>query len=100
MSTTDPLSLGDGPLDRFFPGDSELAQRMRALDWSKTDLGPPGSWPENLRNAVSLCLTSRIPVVIYWGPDFTVLYNDAYISFLGDAKHPRFLGGRGRECWR
>ena len=26
---------------RLFPGDSELARRMRDLDWSQTDLGPP-----------------------------------------------------------
>jgi hypothetical protein len=28
-----------------------------------------------------------------------VLYNDAYVSFLGPGKHPRFLGRPGRECW-
>jgi signal transduction histidine kinase len=52
-----------------------------------------------LRVAVSLCLTSRIPIVMYWGPNFTVLYNDPYISFLGETKHPRYLGQPGRECW-
>jgi PAS domain S-box-containing protein len=36
---------------------------------------------------------------MYWGPRFTVLYNDAYISFLGATKHPRYLGQPGRECW-
>jgi hypothetical protein len=36
---------------------------------------------------------------MYWGPSFTVLYNDPYISFLGEAKHPRYLGQPGRECW-
>jgi signal transduction histidine kinase len=86
-------------LEGLFPGESELAGRMRALDWSRTDLGPPQHWPQNLRIAVSLCLTSRIPVVVYWGPAHTVLYNDPYISFLGAGKHPRFLGRPGRECW-
>lgn len=86
-------------LTEIFPGESELAGRMRALDWSKTDLGPPAQWPQNLRIAVSLCLTSRLPVVVYWGPNHTVLYNDAYISFLGPSKHPRSLGRPGQECW-
>jgi signal transduction histidine kinase len=49
--------------------------------------------------AASLCLTSRIPIVLYWGPGFTVLYNDPYISFLGENKHPKVLGRPGRECW-
>ncbi|WP_250481314.1 ATP-binding protein [Caballeronia sp. GAOx1] len=73
---------------------------MRDLDWSRTSLGDPTGWPPHLRSALSLCLTSRIPVVMYWGEDFNVLYNDAYISFLGADKHPRFLGAPGRECWR
>ncbi len=85
--------------NHIFPGDSELAQRMRELDWAKTDLGPPHQWPEHWRTAVRLCLTSRIPIVMYWGASFTVLYNDPYISFLGETKHPRFLGRPGRECW-
>ena len=64
-----------------------------------SDLGPPGRWPENLRTAVSLCLTSRFPILIWWGPDLNVLYNDAYIPFLGRAKHPSSLGRPGREVW-
>jgi PAS domain S-box-containing protein len=90
----------DSPnLLRIFPGDSELAVRMRKFDWSSTDLGPPGMWPANLRIALSICLTSRFPILLWWGPNFTVLYNDAYIPFLGESKHPRYLGGAGRECW-
>lgn len=93
-------SLSHRDLERFFPGDSELAARMRALDWSQTDLGLPQTWSESLRVAVSLCVTSRIPIVMYWGTNFTVLYNDAYISFLGETKHPRYLGQPGQECWQ
>jgi hypothetical protein len=37
---------------------------------------------------------------MYWGTNFTVLYNDAYISFLGETKHPRYLGQPGQECWQ
>jgi PAS domain S-box-containing protein len=91
--------MNDEALVRIFPGDSEMARRMRALDWSKTDLGDPSSWPENLRTAVSICLTSRFPIVLWWGPDLTLLYNDAYISILGPGKHPQWLGRSGRACW-
>lgn len=45
-------------LERLFPGDSEVARRMRAFDWSASELGPVENWPENLRVAVRLCLTS------------------------------------------
>lgn len=97
MSGADVNSASD--LRRLFPGDSEMAARMRAFDWSQTDPGPPETWPQNLRIALSLCLTSRFPILIWWGPNLTVLYNDAYIPFLGEAKHPRALGLPGRECW-
>jgi PAS fold len=96
---TSPRPYGGEELGRLFPGESELARRMRSFDWSASDLGPPGRWPENLRTAVSLCLTSRFPIVIWWGPDLNVLYNDAYIPFLGRAKHPGSLGRPGREVW-
>lgn len=86
-------------LERVFPGDSELAGRMRALDWSRNALGPPESWPLNLRIAIGICLTSRFPMHVWWGPELTMLYNDAYISFLGPNKHPAMLGRSGREAW-
>jgi signal transduction histidine kinase/DNA-binding response OmpR family regulator len=87
-------------LVRVFPGPSELAKCMRDLDWSATDIGPPQHWPQTWRAATTLCLTSRIPVVMYLGQQYTVLYNDAYISFLGPTKHSRMLGAPGHECWK
>lgn len=86
-------------LKRLFPGESQLSRRMRELDWAETALGPAQEWPESLRVAVRLCLTSRIPIVMFWGASFTLLYNDAYVSFLGEAKHPRSLGRPAQESW-
>ncbi|HEX8440110.1 ATP-binding protein [Archangium sp.] len=72
---------------------------MRALDWSSTPLGPVEGWSQSLRGAVSICLTSRFPIALLCGPEFVVLYNDAYIPILGH-KHPRLALGRpGREAW-
>lgn len=85
-------------LERLIPGQSELAQLMRALDWSKTDLPPPNQWPEELRVAVQLCLSSCMPIVIYWGPEYTVLYNDAYSSLLNTEVHPNALGKKASHC--
>ncbi|MGP0070877.1 MAG: ATP-binding protein [Bryobacteraceae bacterium] len=91
--------LPNSHLERLFPGDSEMAVRMRALDWSATDFGPPANWPENLRVAVSICLPCRFPIVIWWGKRFCLLYNDAHLPFLTAEKHPRVLGRPGIECW-
>jgi signal transduction histidine kinase/FixJ family two-component response regulator len=78
----------------------EMGARMRALDWSRTPLGPVARWPQPLKVAVALCLRSRFPMAIFWGPEFAMLYNDAYIPVLGAAKHPGWLGMSGRDCWR
>lgn len=86
-------------LRRIFPGDSEMARRMRGKDWTTTALGDPAQWPAHLRLSVSLCLTSRFPILLMWGHELTLLYNDAYISFLGAGKHPEALGQPGQVCW-
>jgi two-component sensor histidine kinase len=82
-----------------FPFDGgELGALMRALDWSKTSLGPIAAWPAHLRSAVSLMLPAQAQIVLFWGPDFVALYNDAYASTIGD-KHPRALGRPAQENW-
>jgi PAS domain S-box-containing protein len=85
----------------FFASGGEMGARTRAFDWSKTPVGPAAGWPQCLRTAVSICLGSRYPIVIWWGrPAYTMFYNDAYTPFLGVTKHPGWLGRSGRECWR
>ena len=84
--------------ERLFPGDGEMARLMRAMDWSLTPLGPFADWPQSLRTAVSICLASRFPILIWWGPRLVMLYNDAYAQILG-TKHPSSLGAPGRRVW-
>jgi signal transduction histidine kinase len=81
-----------------FPGESELARRMREFDWAATPVGAPSTWPRNLRVALDICLSSRFPMHVWWGPELTLFYNDAYIPFLG-RKHPHALGRSGRDAW-
>ena len=84
----------------FLAGGGEMGQRTRELDWGDTPVGPPGEWQQSLKTAVSICLGSRHPIVIWWGNGgYVQFYNDAYISFLGAGKHPTYLGGSGRDCW-
>ena len=102
LPTDNCLSGGDereARLRAIFPGKSEMAGRMRGLDWAATVLGPPELWPESLKHSVRLCLTSRFPIVIYWGLERTMLYNDPYIPFLGETKHPFYLGRASQEAW-
>ena len=79
-------STSHDPLTHFFPGDSEMARRMRAFDWAASELGAIQSWPEQLRLTIRLCLTSRFPIWVGWGPQFRLLCNDAYLYFLSASK--------------
>ena len=45
-----------------------------------------------------MLLPSKAQIVLFWGPEFSVLYNDAYRPVFG-AKHPHALGLPGREAW-
>ncbi|ESQ79139.1 ATP-binding protein [Asticcacaulis sp. YBE204] len=82
----------------FLRGKGELASLMRAFDWSQTAIGPAHRWPQSLKTAVGIMLTSRQPIWIGWGPDLIYLYNDAYKSIIG-GKHPQALGKPTREVW-
>ena len=68
------------------------------FDWAATPIGSSASWPQSLRTSVSICLASRFPILIWWGPELIKIYNDAYAPILGE-KHPRALGARGRDVW-
>ncbi|MEH0830576.1 hybrid sensor histidine kinase/response regulator, partial [Micromonospora sp. CPCC 205714] len=79
------------PTEELFGGGSATGQLMARLDWPATPLGPVESWPQSLRAAVRIVLSSRYPMLLLWGERFTQLYNDAYSALIGD-KHPGALG--------
>ena len=58
-------SAAASALERLFPGDSEMAGRVRAFDWSKTPLGPAESWSPALRTVVRLMLANRLPMLLW-----------------------------------
>ncbi len=75
---------------------SELAALVRAKDWSRTRLGPVALWSPTLRTMVDFLLANRLPMLLWWGPEYVSIYNDAYRPVLG-AKHPWSLGLLLRE---
>ena len=95
VSRTEPLRQNA----EFLTGGGQMGALMRAMDWSETALGVVETWPQSLRTSVSICLSCAFPILIWWGPDLVMLYNDDYRPVLGQ-KHPRALGQPGRECWR
>ncbi len=82
----------------FLAGGGEAAELIAAHDWEHTSLGPIAGWPGCLKTAVSIVLRSNVPIVMLWGPDGVMLYNDAYAVFAG-GRHPHLLGSKVREGW-
>jgi signal transduction histidine kinase len=86
------------PYADIFVGNGEMAELMRRHDWASISLGPPERWPEGLKVALRLLLTSRFEMWLGWGPDIAFFYNDAYRPTLG-IKHPKSLGAPTRVLW-
>jgi len=94
-------SVGPTPTSKGYEclqGGGEMGSIMRSFDWASSVLGPVDQWPQSLRTSVSTCLNSRFAILVWWGPELVMLYNDAYRQIIG-AKHPAALGHPGRECW-
>lgn len=84
----------------FLAGDGQMSTLTRQYDWSKTTVGALDHWPLSLRTLIRMMLTSRFPMLIFWGPDLLTFYNDAFRPSLREnGKHPGSLGQRGEESW-
>ncbi|MBV8523418.1 MAG: hypothetical protein JOY71_15055 [Acetobacteraceae bacterium] len=91
------LADGNATLD-FLSGGGEMGELIRSLDWSKTPIGKPETWSPALRTIVRILLVNRFPILLWWGPKYVQIYNDAYKPIPG-AKHPASMGQTGPECW-
>jgi PAS domain S-box-containing protein len=76
----------------------EMAGRIRTFDWSATELGPIDQWQQSLVAAVQFVLASPVPLVMLWGRQGYMVYNDAYAEFAG-GRHPYLLGSPVEMGW-
>ncbi len=83
----------------FLAGGGEVGRLIRAKRWEETRLGAPETWPQSLKAAVRIVMTSRYQMWMGWGPDLAFFYNDAYRPTLG-VKHRWALGASTREVWQ
>ncbi|MFC5461754.1 response regulator [Massilia niabensis] len=74
------------------------AALVRSHDWSNTSLGATGTWPQALRSMVDMVLRSPVAMVLAWGEDRVLIYNDAYAGIAG-ARHPAVFGRSVFDAW-
>jgi CheY-like chemotaxis protein len=54
-----------------------------SIDWSRTALGARDAWPASLKLTVDILLNSPLPMVLMWGRQQIMVYNDAYAALIG-----------------
>jgi signal transduction histidine kinase/DNA-binding response OmpR family regulator len=84
---------------KFLAGGGEMGALLRDFDWAAHPLGDPAFWPQSLKTAIRIMLTSRQPIWIGWGQDLFFFYNDAYQSIIG-GKHPKALAQPAKIVWQ
>lgn len=76
----------------------KMGARIAAFAWHEHPLGPIASWPQSLKIAVRIMLTSRYAMWMGWGPEFYFFCNDAYLPTVG-LKEKWVLGASARRVW-
>lgn len=74
--------MTEDALPDWLRGGGAMADRIRAVDWAATPLGPLEGWPQSLRTVVNLMLSSPGVMSLVWGPEGIHLYNDACSALL------------------
>src|ERR1700755_286340 len=82
-----------------FRADQEIGRDLAAVDWESTPLGPVDEWPQSLRTAVNILLSSRFSMWMAWGPHLTFFGNAAYRRDTLGRKYPWALGRPASEVW-
>jgi signal transduction histidine kinase/ActR/RegA family two-component response regulator len=92
------MNSSDSSALTFLAHGGQMGALMRKRDWSPSSLGSPEVWPQSLQTMVGMLLNSKFPMLLCWGAELTLLYNDAYIEILGE-RHPSALGSRLQDTW-
>ncbi len=77
---------------------TEHRRFVQEFDWGSTPIGPIEDWPTVLTQAVEMLLANPDPVVMFWGNQRIIIYNQPYIAIVKQ-KHPHIMGGKASECF-
>jgi CheY-like chemotaxis protein len=59
-----------------------------SVDWSRTALGAADEWPPALRLTLDIVFNSPLPMLLCWGSERVVLFNQAYAALAGPSHPP------------
>ena len=98
MTSANLAAVRDASFLPFLQNGGECGAMLRRMDWSRHPLGLPECWPVALQTTVSIILGSPQPMYVCWGPDFHLLYNDAYAALCGK-RHPAAQAMPFADVW-
>lgn len=71
---------------------------ITAYDWASTPLGPHHTWSPQLQHAVNQIMVDSRCLAVYWGSDYTAIYNEAFSTLCGK-RYSTALGKPVDEIW-
>jgi hypothetical protein len=72
--------------------------RLCAHDWSVTPLGAQQAWSPVLRTAADILCNAPLPMLLLWGPQHTLIYNQAFAALAGERDADAF-GKPAAAAW-
>jgi two-component sensor histidine kinase len=81
----------------FLAGGGRASDAIFTHDWGRTPLGPMSAWPQSLKTALGMMLSSSFPKAIVWGPALITFHNDAFGPILGEK--PEAIGRPFNDVW-
>ncbi len=82
-----------------FTAETKVGADLARVDWAASPLGEPEGWPQSLKTAVSILLSSKFAMWMAWGPELTFFCNEAYRRDTLGQKYPWALGRPSSEVW-
>lgn len=76
-----------------------VMEHIKSVDWEKNPLGGMEKWPHSLKISLNICLNSPFPMLICWGPQLIMLYNEGYTKFLDGFDAYGAIGKPAEEVW-
>jgi CheY-like chemotaxis protein len=70
----------------------QFSALVNSVDWARTAVGDAAHWPPALRLTLDIVFNSPLPMLLCWGRERIVLFNEAYAALAGP-HHPPAPGG-------
>ncbi|HWV69987.1 PAS domain S-box protein [Chitinophaga sp.] len=81
-----------------FPSGGETGELIRSFNWAATPLGAADQWSQSLKTCIQILLSSTHPMLLCWGNESILIYNDACRELLG-SRHPLSMGQPAVMVW-